>query len=625
MRMKRRFLTCVLLAATPLYFIFSTPAFSEFKKVNNCELSRVKASVVGELYANRCFSSTGEEITCPADALFDCTETLDEDREWLDKLHAYLEANPPAAGGDTSSTVTSLPGVTSGIFLRSIMDLTNDNYSQQMQNFTILSILLPGLTIESGTSSGQYGPAGANYVRLGLGSVEGSLDSKDILVSSTLKNDPQPQILGSLYVSSMNMKFHENSYVTMYILNSEDGVGVNVDVTLDRIGINTLSWGDADGIGPTTTAGYVGLKDTAITGVTAYGSLGIKADTVGTGQNMANMPVGTQYNHIAMADLAVGIDTLDTTVAVGDQKDFSGNTSVLGALYMKDLKMNMSGYLNLYTKEGQDLTGIDMDVAIPSLTMDTLSWGDADGVPEAPNMGGVGLKNLAIENLKIAGGATIEMKKVQEGDTGINPLPVGTALVNIGLTEINISMDSLDADVALGDRKDNLNQVLGSVYLGGFKTIVDGGVAIHTPTPSTQGAVFELDLNFPLFELDALSWGNTDGAGGATTAGYVGFKDFAIDGLQITGPVSINVATPTTITYPLMSSSFVRIALGTGDAGISPSASNGRLFIGMSSLKTDVVLDKVKTLNSASSGTLGSLYMQNFAMSINGWVDIGAH
>ena len=624
MQIPKHLLICSLLSAAILCFIFITPAFPEFKKVNNCELSRVKASVIGELYANRCFSATGEEIPCPADALFDCTETLDDDRVWLDKLHAFLEANPPAAGGNASGAVTSLPGVTSGLFLRTILDLANEN-NLQPQNFTMLSILLPGLTIESGTSSGQYGPAGANYVRLGLGSVEGSLDSQDILVTSTLENDPQPQILGSLYVSSMDMKFHENSFVTMYIVNSQDGVGVNVDVTLDRIGINTLSWGDADGIGGTTTAGYAGLRDTALTGVTAYGSLGIRADTVGTGQNMANMPVGTRYNHIAMADLAVGVGTLDTTVAVGDKKDFSGNTSVLGSLYMKNLNMNVNGYLNLYTKEGQDLTGIDLDVAIPGLTLDTLSWGDADGFSGAPNMGGVGLKNLAISNLNIAGGATIEMKKVQAGDTGINPLPVGTALVNIGLTEMNISMDSLDADVALGERKDNLNQVIGSVYLGGFKTIINGGVAIHTPTPSTQGAVFDLDLNFPLFTLDALSWGNTDGAGGATTAGYVGFRDFAIDGLKITGPVSINVATATVATTPAMSSSFVRIALGTGDASISPSAANGRLFIGMNSLKTDIVLDKVKTLNSTSKGTLGSFYMQNFAMGINGWVDIGAH
>jgi len=35
--------------------------------------------------------------------------------------------------------------------------------------------------------------------------------------------------------------------------------------------------------------------------------------------------------------------------------------------------------------------------------------------------------------------------------------------------------------VALGDRKDNLNQVLGSIYLGGLDIDINGSVKIHTP------------------------------------------------------------------------------------------------------------------------------------------------
>jgi hypothetical protein len=623
MQIPKHLLICSLLSAAFFCFIFTSPVFSEFKKVNNCELAKVKASVIGELYANRCFSSAGEEIACPADILLDCAETPDDDQQWLNTLHAFLEANPPAAGG-ASGVVAPLPGLTSGLFLRTILDPTNEN-TLQPQNFIFLSVLFPGLTIESGTSSGQYGPAGANYVRLGLGSVEGSLDARDILVTSTPVNDPSPQILGSLYVSSMDMKFRENSFVTMYVLNSQDGVGVNVDVALDRIGIQTLSWGDADGVGGTSAAGYVGLRDTAVTGVTAYGSLGIKADTVGTDQNIGNMPVGTRYNHIAMADLAVGMETLDSTVAVGNRKDFSDRTFILGSLYMKNLQMNMNGYLNLYTLEGRDLTGIDLEVAIPRLTVDTLSWGDSDGTPDAPFMGGVGLRNLSIEQLKIAGQAAIEMRRVQAGDTGINPLPVGTALVNIGLTQVSLSMESLDADVGLGDRKDNLNQILGSIYLGGLKTVIDGGVSIHTPTPSTQGAVFDLDLRFPLFSLETLSWGNMGQPGGTMTAGYVGFKDFTIGGLTVTGPISLNVATQTVPPSSMMSASFVRLSFGTPDAAMTSAPSKGNFFIGMTSLKTDIVLDKVKTLNSSSKGVLGSFYMGNVAMSINGWVDIGAH
>ena len=90
--------------------------------------------------------------------------------------------------------------------------------------------------------------------------------------------------------------------------------------------------------------------------------------------------------------------------------------------------------------------------------------------------------------------ATIETVTVQAGDTSTN-LPVGTALVRIGFSKLNVSMASLNTDVALGSSKDNLNQVLGSVYLGGLKTDINGSVDIHTPSPSTQGIVFDLDFS----------------------------------------------------------------------------------------------------------------------------------
>ena len=113
-------------------------------------------------------------------------------------------------------------------------------------------------------------------------------------------------------------------------------------------------------------------------------------------------------------------------------------------------------------------------------------------------------------------------------------------------------MDSLDTDVALGNRKDNLNQVLGSVYIGGLKTSMSGSVDIHTPSASTQGIVLELDANFPTLTMNALSWGDKDGLGIGTpdpvtgitpAAGYVGLRDLAIDDLKVAGRVSIDVAT----------------------------------------------------------------------------------
>ena len=164
---------------------------------------------------------------------------------------------------------------------------------------------------------------------------------------------------------------------------------------------------------------------------------------------------------------------------------------------------------------------------------------------------------------------------VQAGDINIDLLPVGTAFVRLEFSKLNVSIGSLSADVALGNRKDNLNQVLGSFYLGGLEMEMNGSVNIHPPSACTQGIVLDYDANFPKFTLSALSWGNADGFGGTSTAGYRGWRDMTISGLSIAGPLSINVATLDSNMVSLlmtsqMSPTFVQLGIGTGNANDDP-------------------------------------------------------
>ena len=504
---------------------------------------------------------------------------------------------------------------------------------------------LSPLTVEAGTDSdGRYAPYGSTYIRIGLGSQEVGLDEMDINVtlgSEAAEATGQAQILGSLYIGGLSVKSNGSSYVTLYKKEGQMGLGVNVDAAIDRIRLDTLSWGDVDGIGGNTKAGFVGLKNTDISGIAVTGPVSLEVQTDDKGEltltKFIRMDIG--YDHLRNpVPLEVGIASLDTTVIVGDQKDFSGNTGVLGELYMKDLAMNVNGYLDIYNPQDKAVaTNLDFGLTIPTLTLNTLSWGDPDGFEGSPGAGGVGLKNLAISNLAIDGRATIDTETVQAGD-GMTLLPVGTAFVHMGFSNLDVSMDSLKTDVALGNAKDNLNQVLGSVYLGGLKMGMNGTVDIHTPAASTQGIVLELDVKFPKINLDALSWGNDGGIGGMTaaelagktSAGFIGLSNLAIADLQVAGRVSIDVATlesPVIVVDAArsMNPTFVHISLGTGNANISPSAANGQLFISVSSLRTDVVLDNAKTLASNSPGTLGSLYVKDLAIGINGWVNVGAH
>ncbi len=615
---------CFLLAAAIVCFLFISPAFSEFKKVSECELARTNASVTGQPASIYCATNASweEESTCNVENAFDaCTSRLTEGE-------SIAKEDSLSSPDDQSERD----------WLKKTQDF-EDVYYPVYEKFSPISV-------EAGTDSYglYYAPDGSTYIRIGLGSQEVGLDEMDINVtlgSEAAEATGQAQILGSLYIGGLSVKSNGSSYVTLYKKEGQMGLGVNVDAAIDRIGLKTLSWGDVDGIGGNTKAGFVGLKNTDISGIAVTGPVSLEVQTDDKGEltltKFIRMDIG--YDHLRNpVPLEVGIASLDTTVIVGDQKDFSGNTGVLGELYMKDLAMNVNGYLDIYNPQDKAVaTNLDFGLTIPTLTLNTLSWGDPDGFEGSPGAGGVGLKNLAISNLAIDGRATIDTETVQAGD-GMTLLPVGTAFVHMGFSNLDVSMDSLKTDVALGNAKDNLNQVLGSVYLGGLKMGMNGTVDIHTPAASTQGIVLELDVKFPKINLDALSWGNDGGIGGMTaaelagktSAGFIGLSNLAIADLQVAGRVSIDVATlesPVIVVDAArsMNPTFVHISLGTGNANISPSAANGQLFISVSSLRTDVVLDNAKTLASNSPGTLGSLYVKDLAIGINGWVNVGAH
>jgi hypothetical protein len=145
---------------------------------------------------------------------------------------------------------------------------------------------------------------------------------------------------------------------------------------------------------------------------------------------------------------------------------------------MKDLKMNVGGFMNIYSIT-EESSGIGFGLKVPSLTLNTLSWGDADGFHGASNAGYIGLRNLDIKNLAIAGQVTVEEVCPQTGGgTSINPLPVVTGAVIIKINHLQVGMAYLDTYVALGNRKDNLNQVLGSVGLSNLYMDVTGLVQI---------------------------------------------------------------------------------------------------------------------------------------------------
>ena len=587
MRLRQYFPACFLLMMAVLFSVLlSPPALADLQRVDENELARVNAPVTGELVdeSGQIYSRHGGYVADKEEPEPDLGNMIDAE--------------------DALSPVTVKSGT---------------GYLSDYFNFK----------------------DGSVWIWMNLGDQEVAMQSRDFLWtlgSDAAKAAGREQVLGAFALDRLSVKIGGDSYVTLQTDAGQMGIGIDIDAGIDRIDLAALSWGDADGfppspVGNTNKAGYVGLKDTAITGVTVSGPLTI---TVQTDAN--NNLSATKTAQIGFDKLDVDLASLDTTVVTGDKKDFSGNQDVLGTLYLNDLSIkNVSGHLYL-----QDLTGagtatnLDLGATVDSLDLDTLAWGDPDGVPEQPNMGGVGLRRLSIANLAIDGQATMDTKTVPD-DSGMNFFPAGKVFLRLGFSKLDIGMGSLDTDLALGDSKDNVNQVLGSLYLGGLILKMKGDVDIHTPSADTQGVVIEMDVQSSQFTLNTLSWGDADGIGPGSAAGYTGWRNVNIDGLKLDGKVSMDVATvdgnaaPTpTASYMYassaeqnMSPSFVHIGIGTGNADAAPGAVNAPLAVSIDTWRHEVVRGADKTL--ATGNVLRTFYMKDLKLGINGWIDIGAH
>jgi hypothetical protein len=470
------------------------------------------------------------------------------------------------------------------------------------------------------------------------------------------------QTLGSIYLGGLDVKVNGNSYVDIYNGRTDGTQGVTMafDVRIDSLKLATLSWTDADGFAngvnssPTTPysntllAGSVGLINTDIEGLTVVGpvTIDVATDTTTAHGGVAN----TTFVRLGFAGTTIGMDTLDTTVAIGPEKTLtSAKTQILGTLYMNSLSVVASGSADIYAHSG---SGVSIDFAAQvNMTLATLSWGDSDGITGGPTSAGfVGLKTLAITGLGLSGNTTIDVATVATGNT--SALPVGTTFVRIGFNNLNVHMTSMTADVKMGSAKtltavgSETSQTLGSIYMGGLTTNMTGTVDIYAHSATSQGVVIGFNLTPTNIHFDAMSWGDADGVVGTANAGYVGLKTFDITGLQVSGKVSIDVATvdpmvtPSTpfilmyAGYPThlmgyftnatnFNSTFVHIGLGTGNGNDDPNTT-ASIQLTVGSLATDVVLANNNALTT-NPGTLGSIYVGGMVAKVNGWVDIAAH
>jgi len=167
------------------------------------------------------------------------------------------------------------------------------------------------MTIDVATSDGSDGKsAGSTFVRFGLGSLRIGMDELSYRVSlfgrtggsagTDALDALTEQKLGVAAIGTLSMSFNPASYVDFFS-HGAMGVSFDVNLTLDHLSADYLSWGDTDGLGSGvstpagqtgmnwmdagTTAGYVGLRNLRVGGGTSPALTGngvVQVDVVTT-------------------------------------------------------------------------------------------------------------------------------------------------------------------------------------------------------------------------------------------------------------------------------------------------------------------------------------------------------
>jgi len=361
--------------------------------------------------------------------------------------------------------------------------------------------------------------------------------------------------------SAFGLEMLEDS--TLDNVTGQAGVSIATDVIMD-VHFDTVAWGDSDGVdvpylnakydasldadgdgvddnnnsqylGTGTTAGWVGITDLDITNL----RIKIRDDLAGAGFvteaaggdydwtaiQLFTIDVATDsdgtYVHMLLGTQQVTFDTMDGVVELGAD---TGLGDVLGEFYIGgfELLMAADSYVDIRAHGGSGVT-IDFGVLIDSITMDAMSWGDADGLGTDPidgmfynvdtvadeftAAGYVGLSNAAITGLAASGSLLIDVASMNESailgaTTFVDPtsgltlpesylLYVYVSMLNdaydgsstavlLQFSDLTASMATFTADVVLA--ADNglttAASTLGSVYAAGMDVTMNGWVGI---------------------------------------------------------------------------------------------------------------------------------------------------
>lgn len=309
---------------------------------------------------------------------------------------------------------------------------------------------------------------------------------------------------------------------------------------------------------------------------------------------------------------------------------------------------------------GQAGVNINADLTM-DVSIGTIAWGDSTGVDAefaaygwTPVSGGgyVGITGFNITGLIIKARetdtfdtyTTLQLKPItiDVADAGgSSGLYGGRTFVRIGLGSLQIMMDAMDFNVALGDYSTpTLDQRMGVVSLGAMAIYIDPKSYIDIYSKDSCGVKMTMSIEIDEFSLGYVSWGDTDGLAGGNvatlpwmhplgnSAGYVGLENLKIGGpIIISGSVGIDVATTALGIYSHNTTPTSVVHIGF-DGNPLDTVDNTKFRVLVTGpITANVKLDAVAGLNGAGAKTLGDIYVSGFGLDIyaGSWVDIWAH
>lgn len=282
------------------------------------------------------------------------------------------------------------------------------------------------------------------------------------------------------------MALSEESDETLAAITGQAGVSINPNFTVD-ISISTIAWGDKTGVDPSTaggwgqvgTTGYVGVTGLNLTGLTVNSQAGVagvnyKPITIDVATGGAH-GAGVTFVRFGLGSLKLTMPAQDITLALGSSANLL--TQTLGKYYINltSLEFDPKSSLDIYAGSSGCGINIAENLIIKDMKIETLSWGDTDGISGVTGSTGgyVGLANLQLTTAN----NPITLTGTMSINIGSNPAYANSGTVmRVGFAETDFVTNvngPITGDVMLDSSKslDSANaKSLGDIYISSCKT-----------------------------------------------------------------------------------------------------------------------------------------------------------